>query len=439
MKFVRRKRTDLLWALFLAFFLQWLDYHGWFGSLNGRIFNWILINSSPKSDSAASRAIFTVEINDQAYEECFHSTSPMNPTRVVNLVREIAKAKPGVIGIDILTEDHRYLSQSLDVQDSAAVWASGYTGDPIASTSFLGWLFGYEGEGSLTPTKVLGEEPEKLPDVPQKKWGPTIFPRDEDLVIRRFPRSIKLNVSKPPKTVDSWASKVAESFCTDRPCTNEKAEEIYISYAGIMPRSFEMMDLFSCPSSSDEVIGNRHSWDTFQYLAKGKIVLVGGTFHSSRDFYQTPAGELPGLMINAYAVKAELEGNGLKTVPQPWTLLLDLGLGVFIIWICELHPFKNLFNSQVQLPRISDQQQEFITGILVVLSVCILSRYVAGGRYLLGFAGEGTGVLLDKAWRLWRNNGESKGKRPRTSRGSAVIRSGVRVWLYERIITRRPK
>ena len=55
---------------------------------------------------------------------------------------------------------------------------------------------------------------------------------------------------------------------------------------------------------------------------KGKIVLVGGTFRESRDFYPTPTGLMPGVEIQANMVHTLLSRRAL--LPPHWLLNLAL-------------------------------------------------------------------------------------------------------------------
>lgn len=411
MNFYRRNRGPLLWALFLALLLQWLDYKGKFEEWNGPILDLILKNSSAKADSAASTGIFIVKIDDAAYAQCFGNQSPMCPSRVVNLVEEVSKVDPLVIGVDIFTEGDEYRDRQLDIKNrsnATIIWALAgrYT---RYTASFPSWLLRVPDKAIVVPGRVLGVRPEELKPAPQFQWGFPVFPEEQHGTIRRFPRFTKIGRSEPKP---SWAKQVADAFCPGMHCTSENAPEIYVSYRGNGPHSYKMQELFTCPQEPLKLVPEGPRWEEFKHLAKGKIVLIGGTFDKPHDkllpnpvsdIHPTPAGhDTPGLIVNAYAVKAELEGNGFKSVSQPQAWLLDFALGVIILWACEqIHRIQPLLGPGTSWLIEREKLQKFVVGGTVTVLACGLFWHETG--YLLNFALEGAGVVLDLILELSQN------------------------------------
>src|ERR1035437_4284034 len=122
-------RTAVFAAALLTVGTQFLEYHGWFAGREGRILAFLLGRGSRKIASASP--IFVVEIDDAAYASCFNSTSPLDPSVVGSLVKEVAVLHPTVIGVDILTDAPRYSSryQSMAVEFRSPrrriIWISG--------------------------------------------------------------------------------------------------------------------------------------------------------------------------------------------------------------------------------------------------------------------------------------------------------------------------
>ena len=386
------------------FVLQFFDYMGWFAAVNGKIIDPILRVHSSGPESPASQHIYVIEIDDEAYESCFHHQSPMDPRRVFNLVKEIAEANPKAIAVDIHTEEPQYSDwiHELAGYASSIVWVSDYATIKQHVAPFPAWLTGARDDNIVTPRPVLGMAPFTLPRSRQTNWGIALYARDEDGRIRRFPRTVSVaaNDIQGHGSAPSWAARVGDVYCGDE-CTAESADEIYISYAGTEPTRYKMLDLFGCPNGP----GDSHrlellpNWNALRGQLLGKLVLVGATFRGSS--YPTPKRDLPGLIVNAYAVKAELDGNGLEEVRQPLAWMLDLALGLLIVFICDEKSMQRLDQFRALSFVSGWKRKKIVLSTAVVIAVCVASLFVAKGRYLLGFGGEGAGVLVDRLRDLW--------------------------------------
>ena len=67
--------------------------------------------------------------------------------------------------------------------------------------------------------------------------------------------------------------------------------------------------------------------------------MLGGTFQYGRDTHRTSAGNISGLMINAYALAAETaetRGIGLHEAKRSYLLGLDIFISVIIIGVFSL-------------------------------------------------------------------------------------------------------
>ncbi len=243
--------TKLFWSrcrgfavsIFVLLLLQWLDFTGWLPLVNGRIVDNILRLRSSNAESAASRNIYTIGIDDQAYRNFFQSNSPMNYELVLALVKTVADANPKVIGVDIRTEGPGYAKSSSPLNNlpSSIVWISAFkVVEPLSSVAtFPAWLFGASDRTIVSPLPVLGRSPFSLPDQRQTHWGIPLYPRDEDDSVRRFPRTVNVlrdHMANGSNTSDittepSWAARVAGLYCEPR-CQKESADEVYLSYAG---------------------------------------------------------------------------------------------------------------------------------------------------------------------------------------------------------------
>ena len=73
----------------------------------------------------------------------------------------------------------------------------------------------------------------------------------------------------------------------------------------------------------------------FRDIAKGQIVLLGGAWGSARDFHETPIGRIPGLLVNAFAVEAEINGTGIHE-SRLTVIFYDIVIGLVVAWIAWL-------------------------------------------------------------------------------------------------------
>lgn len=391
--------------------VQWVEYQGWFSLINGRILSAILRNHATAAESPASKHVFVVDIDDKAYRDCFQGTSPMSPDGVMQIVDAVADANPKAIGVDIMTEDPKYRNHIAKLHEyaSSIVWISENQVDtPPEVASFPAWLLGGSDVETISPACVLGWPPFQVPGSRQTNWGVPIYPHDTDGNVRRFPRKVQIAATDTQSggIVPSFASRVGDVYCQPQ-CSAESADEVYISYAVKKPERYRLEDLFTCSSdgAAHDIVMKQSRHESFADTVRGGIVLIGGTFEQSLDFYQTPLNSrLPGLFVNAYAIKAQLDGNGFVELRQPLSWMLDLLLGILIVFVCDEQVLKRFSQSSDRyMPGFLRgwKRKHIIFSSAVVLLFCIGSLFLSHGRYLLGFAGEGAGVMLDRMRNVW--------------------------------------
>jgi hypothetical protein len=318
--------------LAVTLIVQYCEYRGMFANMEGAV-----VDSFLRHSSAERSPVIVVQIDDAAYKECFASTSPLNPERVESLVNALLSVKPDVLGVDIITDvfsasqaaPYRRLSGQ-SANKPRTVWAAAAEKATVVPVNFFYWLAGAHDSVIIRPSRILGYEPGSLPD---DTWGPSIYLRDDDLRMRKFPRLVAMS-SDPddPPTIQQGvvlARRIAEFYCLNHACKLDRSneDEVYFSY-GWPIQHFDVGHLFRCHQSL-EPSGNL--WTEFAMRAPGSILLLGGTFSTSKDFYSTPVGQLAGLYINAEAVNSEINGTGVEEAPRYFVLILDLLIGCLIV------------------------------------------------------------------------------------------------------------
>lgn len=332
----------LRWAIFLAAAMQFFEFRGWLAGPEGKILDFFLSDVPVVATQTPGKPIVTLEIDDVAFGTCFKSTSPLDPDHIAALVNLATGAS--VIGVDIVTDSQKDsgLETKIQADRSKVVWAAGINGAGLKEyDSFWDWLTGPQ-PIAVQPTAVLGHIP-KLDDSVQ--WALPVYPFEEDLRVRRFPRRA---VVPRGKSILNWASKIAQLYCNGQQgCRfDDKPEELFISSYTPRNSPYLVSALLDCKTGNPIEPG----FDKFKKDADNAIVLIGGVFSSSRDFYDTPDGRKPGVELNADAVQAEITGTGISEVP-PWLkFLLDIAVGLLIGWTFDTPRIRsNSVNSRLTI------------------------------------------------------------------------------------------
>jgi hypothetical protein len=382
------ERRDFLVVFCLALVMQYLDYRGALGQWEGWFLD-IALRWGPLSSS--ERQIVTVEIDERAYRELFDSKSPLEPTTVKSLVEKVATAADkAVIGVDILTEGREYAGDDW-LKGANIVWAGDARASaPPQSPSFLGWFVSDHDKWSFHLPLVLGTDPRE-----SMKWGSSIYLHDRDLGVRKLTR--KFDLAKGSANLQVWALEVANAFRNSH--DDHDAHEVLVSYSTLPPLEYKVSDLFSHTCKKGEKgcsVGELMTggiWGEFEKEFKHyrPIVLIGGTFDSSKDL-ATPIGSQPPLIVDAYAVQAELAGTYVKDF-DPWLkFAFDIPLGLAIVWIVDRFAKHSM--------RRGMQISFLIAAIIIVVNVFL----VRAGILWFSFAGVAFGTMLDQLVGLYIEN-----------------------------------
>lgn len=349
--------SSLLIVLLLALGMQFLEFYGILAGPEGILTDVFLqyIPLPRRGQGAVDDVrIVTLEIDNAAYKSCFRNASPLDPGILTTIFETLtaANASPGpaLIGVDIITDSvsDQKLQGLAKIPKPRFVFAAGADVSNVDRERITDWISGAEHPMLAQPSGVLGKDDPSQLD-PAVIWAIPAFPRDEDLRLRRFPRSIEvaLHPGNTP-TQFSWAKAVAKTYCdiTNHCTLDPQGEQVLLSFfkpAVEDGNRFRLQDLFACSSTPhgkatitilDKPVPQR--WPQFRAALTQlppTILLVGGTFSAGRDTYETPVGPLPGLLMNAYAIQAEFMHNGVDEVPPGWALLLDILLGFLIVGI----------------------------------------------------------------------------------------------------------
>jgi CHASE2 domain-containing sensor protein len=340
----RQVRNALAVAGFLAFVMQFVEYKGWIAGTEGHVLDLFLNGLSAEH---TQKDVILIKIDNAAYSSCFRGTTPLDAELLRQIVLRLISANrpPGVLGVDIITDSPNYQKKyqqiasevgELGTSATPVVWAAGADVSITRSRSFWPWRWGTEDELLVQPTGVLGTESLELPVAPNPsasdpfEWGLPMFPPDEDLRLRRFPRKISVIFADGRKAdMDTWARKVAAKF--EAPKIGEEVPQVLLSYS-LPLADYPLLSLYDCKKNGDgtrDITPREESeeFKKFKTQADKAVLLLGGTFSSSGDFHETSQGQLSGLEINARAVQAELTDHPIREFNRLLMFALDTIIG----------------------------------------------------------------------------------------------------------------
>ncbi len=271
----------------------------------------------------------------------------MNPGVLKQIVSRVAQEKPAAIGVDIITDapiDYSGIRAELvkpagEFQNETIVWAAAAERTMRDPLWFGTWLWGEHDPLVVQPSRVLGQDATD-PESNGIHWAVPVFPMEEDLHLRRFPRKLAVLVSNHtvPVSEPSLASRLVQEYCRagqGHHCDVRARDDDVLFTAnesGITHLLVECDTGKNCPRQGAVKI--QFGGSSQAGKLHGAIVLIGGTFHQAKDFYNTPVGRnVSGLAINAYAVRAELAGWDLAETSPWFAILLDLAIGVGIVFV----------------------------------------------------------------------------------------------------------
>jgi len=343
----------------VTFLLLFPDFHGMFAGMEGFAFD-LYMKMMPESRAAADSPV-VIDVDDQSYRDCFGSASPLKPEKVMDLVNLALKNEAKVVAVDLVTDSEGYRFLHTDAAEGQSVIWSATASVVSREVSFLQWLVGCDAQ-FMKPGVALGQ---MVTPNPGFLWAVPAYARDDDLRIRRLPRSYPLENSK--ELIPALSRKTAMRF-RELP-SDANAPELMITHKGEKLDRIPATKLLGCtPNGKLEPTVFPDSFKEpalSQQGIKDRIVLVGGTFRQSNDFHESSHGMLPGVVINANAIQAELNGHYVANPKKVWLFLLDVIIGtVFTVLVWRF-------------PPANDWRLILVTIIAVVL------LYVIAGRFLL--------------------------------------------------------
>jgi CHASE2 domain-containing sensor protein len=320
-----------------------LDHYGWLRSFETAALDrfFILKEHVPASD------VVLVQIDDQDYQQLFHETSPLDPLTLGDIIDSIAKNQPRLIAVDIDTSANVFKDMKISSSWPPVIWARG-AHQAVKKSSWRGMrLLPTKDEGFVLEG-VLGktEAPASL------STGIALMPLDSDSQIRRLQRDFPIadleSPSSPKLRVDSFHWAVVRKYCElasgDKRCAKLVPSQSANSDGGNLILNLAIDPYaFDPPIKASRVLdesrtGNVSGSPPVFLSLKDKIVILGGRYNASSDYYETLTGTKYGIDLTAIAVESELSGTGLRGANSFTLIILEALAGLVLVVFNFLFP-----------------------------------------------------------------------------------------------------
>ncbi len=306
-----------------------------------------------------TRSVRLVTIDDEDYENLFHSRSPLDPAVLSTVLRALAKGHARALIVDIDTSDASF--RNMEVPAIPIVW--NVSGDQLEDGKFK--LFAPLGGRELPSGSVAAL---------------AIAPQDERGVVRGYQHTYPLESGG---SVDSPGFAAARVVAGHAPA--EEASHAFETH-------FIDYRYHFTPIKARDLLQNAQSdtWDKLG-LFSGQVVVLGGTFRVSRDQYSTPKGLLNGCEIIAQSAAAEIEGTTISAASRWMTGLLMIVGGLITLAVYHWLKFKTAFLMSLGLvPTLSIASNWILFhrlaawGVMIplVIAVIVAELYSKAALYL---------------------------------------------------------
>jgi len=349
---------------------------------------WLKLRS--ETNPEGMRRVAAVLVDEQDYAQAFESRSPLRIEPLAELISLVRAGEPAVILVDLDTSDPSFAGLPALIHNSSdsrvpVIWAAS-SQDDSKSAPELSTASGMKPKVQVLDG-VLGNPNRVVP------WGDTavgMFALEKDGTVRRYFRTLAMGSGEP---VHSLGFAGVRAYCRSSlgasldSCSNLRACQNM--------RNCQLPVLIKYPAAPVQVsqisatnlrtLGKGAGWDATP-LFKGRIVVIGGSYRSSRDFYSLPipGPEVPGALIWAHIAAAEL---GEQTSEQMHPFAVGLMECVFLLVMIPVGSKLKELSPWLQLVCLSLS----VVGGSIALSLVVFGNPSSFAGFLLTIAG----VFLD--------------------------------------------
>lgn len=236
-----------------------------------------------------SKDVFIVDVTEEDYNQLFGGISPLNPSKLIEIIQAVIESGPKTLGVDFDTSAWKDLPKP-SAPGIGIAWARDVSGQPSGQACY---------------------------------GVPAYYPNDDGF-IRQYTEYIKGGDQAFPSLPVDLADlflKGPEACRQPIPIKQWKAPDRLplINYAGDKS-AFDRLSagaLLQLKGPADDATAAQRwaAWAKDNPL-KGKLVLLGGAYRAARDAYPTPVGYLDGVDILAHTAQTRLPGHELRSEIQ---------------------------------------------------------------------------------------------------------------------------
>jgi CHASE2 domain-containing sensor protein len=310
-----------------------LEYTGWLrGFETTALDTWLRLLKPIKP-----QFVCVVTINDDDYLRIFGGKSPLNPETVMALLRAIADGKPAVIGVDIDTSDAQWQSIVPDIPRlsqgrTAIVWEQEAIGqeEPLTRVNVLGGA-------EITPRPLCGVSGlfQDWDGVVRRsrRYFSTAGGREGQIeIVDSFPWAIVKAFSQTFHKASRLPSELRQTIQAETRGNRKLERERFLNFSG---------NRYDFPTYSASFVLTAHDaeWWKDKSPFRGKVVLLGGSYHAGRDVYMTSSGPTSGVQLMAQVVESELQGRGISRLNELLMILFDFAAWIALVavyYFCRL-------------------------------------------------------------------------------------------------------
>lgn len=277
----------------------WVNSLGWLRPFENTLTDVLLATLSSRARGSA-----IVEITEDDFARLFDSRIPLNPDRVIDIIRLIAAAGPACVVVDIDTGSRSYQA--------------------LADTARLLPLI-----ACVDPAAVPG----KKARIPGASYALAYLPVDEDGVIRRYSsrlpdRAASLSGSEDIATVPVAVQRALAGGATEAGPGGSRLIAFSRASATSYISASELLRVAAAPGGKEAL----------RQMLSQKIVLIGGVFAQARELYATPVGPRHGVEILADAIETEMRWGGIRPVADWLPLVMQVAVSLFVVVASARHP-----------------------------------------------------------------------------------------------------
>jgi CHASE2 domain-containing sensor protein len=334
-----------------------------------------------------STEVMIVEIDDADYKNLFGAQSPLSRKKMSEIIVKLAESRPRVIGIDInledITAEDEYMIEAFQHLNQLKV--------PIVLPAY----FSEDAEGTESISSAVKMYPYPLPDL--VLFGAIGYPMSRDGVIREMPIVHKTRIKNIYPFFPLSVLAACEGFTRENFAKWLNSNEVGKARGSAPDKKLVAISESAAHSPIQKIhfIGNKSSFSTVksstllqiprqffesENIFSDKIIVIGGTFKESRDFYATPKGMMSGVEIIANSIETLLSIRPLRPINH----ILEFSMEIIIILLLS-----------VFFLRFSPWKGTLIS-IATIIPLAVVGSYVAFSAFSrwLNFIPAGFSIIL---------------------------------------------